>query len=461
MRSCLVFLAVLGCSSSPDPSGDAVGDDDDDDSSASDTDTLFTGTPLEWGVADSCGSRSLPSDNLWQFYDGEPKLIVHGEGPEELALAEQVRDWYADVLGYVRLVPASELTAEDREDYDLWVLGGSEHNALLTELNGSLPVRFEDGSFVFGGYRWDNPAHGIALYHPNPWNPARDVLVYGGNTTDGAYSLFTIYTGTEDFHVTRARSPQMEGGLCREGRPWTFVADRAADYREAFELATADWLEVRSARHVFHYAPGSTFAGVVDWLPEWQESEFDRILDMLEVDDLDHPVHWWMYESNELKGELTGSSGNGHADVVAYEVHAVYTPTVAAVGAHEDVHVVQHHRIGDTRYAVLGEGMAVMVDGTWHGVDLDVWAAEHLASGDLPGVQAMIDDFWGAGGGSDLGYGGSGAFNRFLYETYGVDALKELYLSQDLSADVVEVLGADVSELEAAWHARLEGTATR
>lgn len=404
--------------------------------------------PLQHGIVSSC---STPGNNLADFYDGDPKLIVHGTGPGERAHAEQVLAWYPE-LGNPTFVAADQLTDAQRAGSDLLVLGGADSNGLLGAFGDQLPVRFDADGFIFGGYRWDNPAHGIAIYHPNPWNPEHEVLLYAGNTLGGAQALYSIFTGEQDFHVTKGRSPQMEGKLCRDGDRWGWFERRVTDFRADQEAFYAGWTTHETATHVFHYAPGSTFEGDLDFTPDYQEQAYAGILETLEVDGLDHPVHWYLYESNAEKEQATGNGGNGHADSVAYEVHAVYTPTVKAVGAHEDVHVVQKHRIGDTAYALLGEGMAVMVDDNWQGTPLDTWTQEHLSAGDLPTLTDLIDDFWGAGGGSDLGYGAGGSFNRFLIDTYGAASLKQLYGAPDVRQGFIDVLGRTDTELEADWH---------
>lgn len=319
-------------------------------------------------------------------------------------------------------------------------------------MNGSLPVYFEDGAFLFGGYRYEEHGNGIALVHPSPFDPDRMVLVYAGNSFEGAYSTFTIWTGQYDYETTRGQGTlQQEGRLCRDGEVWGFYAEWDDDYRGAWDEWRAGLEDAESEHHVFTYEPDGAADADIDTILSFQDSEYAHILSTLEVDALDEPITWYLYEDNATKGEVTGDSGNGHANPLNLEVHAVYGPDVAAIGAHEDVHVIAWYRIGDTGFALLGEGMAVMVDGEWWGEPLENWASEYRD--ELPSLRSLADDFWDYDEG--MTYPVSGHFVAFLLDGWGIDTLKSLYVAPDLATAFEDELGLTMEEVEAAWLATI------
>ncbi len=449
--SLLVLLLLLaGCPSDDDFLG---GDDDttaaDDDDATGDDDDATPGdrVDIDWGVVDSCDVTASPGFGDW--YGADSGILVYGSSPEDEALAAQVYDWYREYVTDLETRSYDELTEDDRQR-NLFVVGHLATNPLLEELNGALPVYFEEEGFTFGGYRWDGAANGVALIHPSPFAEDAWLLLYVGNSVDGSYATFTIWTGARDYEAVRSGwTLQLEGDLCRDGDVWGYYAPWADDLRAEWEAWVEGLEHTEAANHTFHYPPGTLAAQDIDAIAEYQEAAYQDLLDVLEVSGLDLPIDTYLYPTNETKGDVTGNDGNAHAIPMNYEVHAVYGPDVVAIGAHEDVHVVAYHRIGDTGYALMGEGLAVMVEYQWWGQSLDYWASEYLAEGDLPPLTALIDDFWGYDDG--VTYPVAGHFAGFVRDRWGIDTLKALYVADDLEASFVVELGLTTAELEVQW----------
>ena len=403
---------------------------------------------LDWGVAQDCGTAA--DGGYDDFYAGGDALLVHGSSPEDLALATEMRSWYGGYLDSFELREAGDLTDDDRE-LDLFVLGAPATNSLLQQLNGTLPVWFEDDRFTFGGYRWPDPGHGISLIHRNPFESDRFLTIYAGNTLDGAASTFTVMTGASDYVAVRGGwTMQLEGDLCRDGDVWSFVPDRIHENpRDPWDEYNDGLESTAGAHHEFLYEPGSYAADNIDALAPWQTDEYERALEMMEVDALELPIRTWLYPDNGTKGQVTGNSGNGHANSMNYEVHEVYSAAVQAVGAHEDVHVIAWHRIGDTDFPLMGEGLAVWVNGPWWGEPLEDWVAQYRDDGTLPSLQELIDSFWTISDG--ITYPVAGHFVGWLEAEYGIEVVKDLYLAPELEGALMATLGMGLAEIELAW----------
>ncbi len=431
----LALLLSAGCG----PTADSADPDD--------TGGPDTTIPDDYGVVTACDVPA--SQGFGDFYDGSPTLLVHGSDPREADYAATVQGYYASYLPGLELRAYDELSEADRQ-LNLMIMGSPESNPLLTELNGTLPVWFGDGEFVFGGYRYAEPGHGIALIHPNPWAPDRWITLYAGNSFGGSYSTFTIPTGNQDYATVRGRgTPQQQGALCRDGEVWGFHQPWDDDQRATWEAWVDSLHSTTGDHHVFHYVPEGEAADDMGWLADWQDTRYRAILDVLELDALDEPIHAYLYPDNATKGEITGNSGNAQANTTNLEVHMVYSAEVHAVGAHEDVHVLAWHRWGATNYTLMGEGLAVMVDGEWWGEPLSDWMVRYRDDGSLPSLEDLVDDFWGTS--DTITYPVAGHFVDFLLTGWGVETVQALYLAGDLEQAFVDELGMDPASLEAAW----------
>jgi len=432
----LALLALAGCTPDPGHTG-----------SPDDTGNPDTPIPDDYGVVEACDVSATGGFDA--FYDGTPTLLVHGLDPREASYAAVIQSYYAGYIPGLELRAYDDLSEADRQ-LNLMIMGSPDSNPLLSELNGDLPVWFGADEFVFGGYRYDEPGHGITLIHPNPFAPDRWITLYAGNSFGGSYGTFSIPTGGQDYNTVRGRgTPQQQGDLCRDGEVWGFHAAWDDDQRADWEAWVDSLHSTTGDHHVFHYVPGGDAADEMSWLADWQDTRYRAILSTLDMDALDQPIQAYLYPDNATKGRVTGDAGNAHANYPNLEVHMVYGDGVHAVGAHEDVHVLSWHHWGDTNFALMGEGLAVMVDGEWWGEPLSDWMVSYRDDGSLPSLSALTNDFWGTS--DTITYPVAGHFVDFLMGGWGVETVKTLYLAPDLEQAFEDELGMDAASLEEAW----------
>jgi hypothetical protein len=413
---------------------------------ASTSDT--TPTTTDWGVTDTCSDKQRGGFDA--LYDSGSAILVYGDSDADEDFAHQVYDWYAPNLA-LELRRGSELTPDERAQ-NLMVVGSPDTNPLLTELDDALAVRFDPGSFEFGGYTYDEPGNGIALISPNPEGQDTWVVLYAGNTFDGAYSTFTIWTGAYDYETTRGRGiVAQEGDLCHDD--WRWYRRYDDDQRKAWDKWVGKLEVATTDHHQFQFEAGSDADHDRGWFPDWQEDQYAHALSLLDVDGLDFPIRTYLYTTRDQKLEETGDSGNAFANDLNYEVHALYGEGVYAVGAHEDVHVIAWHRIGAANSALLGEGLAVWVDGIWWDQPLDDWAAYYRDAGEIPPLSELIAR-WSAYDDA-MTYPLAGDFVGFLVDGWGMDATKRIYAAPDLEDALLAETGFDLAGIEAAWLASI------
>ena len=441
-----LFLACSAPQDSAEPHDSAPPDD---------TGTIPTDVPLDWGVVDGCDGRPEGTFNPW--YEGGEGIVVHGTTDAEEAFAAQVEEWYGDFADLT--VRSSDELTEEEKSKNLFILA-TPGDPLLAELDGLLPARFEDDRFTFGGYRYEEPGNGVALIAPNPYDADHYVLVYAGNSFEGLYSLFTVSTGGTDYVTTRGRGTvQQSGSFCHDTWGWVggrWDEDLRADWEEW--TATLEPLAYAEGSEIlveYRFQPGSEAADAVVDLLAVRADDYHHVLDTMELTPLDAPIVSYLYPDNATKGEITGNEGNAHANDLNYEVHEVWGDGVYASTGHEDVHVIAWYRIGPAGSALLGEGLAVGMGGQWWGEPLDVWADTYDASGEIPPLRDLIDNFWANEDG--ITYPLAGHFTLFLLDTWGPDTVKAIYVAEDLDAAFAAELGQTVDEVEAAWRASIAG----
>jgi hypothetical protein len=88
---------------------------------------------------------------------------------------------------------------------------------------------------------------------------------------------------------------------------------------------------------------------------------------------------------------------------------------------HEMVHVIAHNTLQNGQTGILGEGLAVWLNGqarSHHGA-----RASCSSRGKLPSVKDLVERFDEA----ENSYPAAGSFCGFLIATYGLDVFKQLY----------------------------------
>ena len=113
---------------------------------------------------------------------------------------------------------------------------------------------------------------------------------------------------------------------------------------------------------------------------------------------------------------------------------------------HEMVHVIAHNTLQYGKTGILGEGIAVWLNGqerNHHAV-----AHELLEAGKLPSVKDMLERFRE----TEEAYPAAGSFAGFLLEKHGLEVFKQLYPLDDPSAKLAELAGESFLDLEPAWH---------
>ncbi|MEM6955814.1 MAG: hypothetical protein AAF645_08995 [Myxococcota bacterium] len=232
--------------------------------------------------------------------------------------------------------------------------------------------------------------------------------------------------------------------------------------------STADYIQdelggMRRGDHcVVHYPRELRRADALRLLEDcdFRAARAARLLDV----QLDAPVEAYFYRDAAEKQRLMGAGRTFIAKPWRNEVHLQLRGWPHPVLGHEVVHAVAAYaargpfRVSGTLggywpNAMLIEGIAVALD--WRledGLTPHDWSKAMRELDLLPSADSL-QDLGFLGHDSRRSYGASGSLTRFFYERHGAEALQRAHRAGRF--DVVEPL----AELEAAWHAFLDGRA--
>ena len=109
-------------------------------------------------------------------------------------------------------------------------------------------------------------------------------------------------------------------------------------------------------------------------------------------------------------------------------VYATYSDEVKAIGHHEDAHLFLFEHFADVSSRFITEGAAVAMDGYWRGTELHAAARALFERGAVSEIGDLFVDAAFDGLDSNVTYPLAGSFCKWLMQTRGVEALKDLYV---------------------------------
>jgi len=222
-------------------------------------------------------------------------------------------------------------------------------------------------------------------------------------------------------------------------------------------LPVPNWKTEDTGRYIYHWEHEGTPPRIIVSANENFLEDLELLLDTR----LPDPVQYFLYEDNARKGEVTGNTGNAHVEG-DHEIHTLFW-----TDRHEVVHLITRQWPGNGT-ALLGEGLAVYLSGSWHAESVDVAVQNLQDEGTLLPLPSLVattnfrtrDDL--------ISYPQAGSFVKFLVETYGLAEFRQVYTTTPINPDAATFDGLlertykkDLAELEAEWLAALAGRATK
>ncbi len=214
------------------------------------------------------------------------------------------------------------------------------------------------------------------------------------------------------------------------------------------------WRTEETAHFLIHYEAGSYAERELGSLKKAHEDAVPRILELLGESTPPAKIHIFAVEDLSRMKALTGREILGQAIANENSICCVFSGKIQAVGAHEVMHIISSETWGHKpgREWLL-EGMAVYADDNWRGYNLHALCKHLRDSGNLAPMGRLVQKL--SSFSYKIFYPECGSFVKFLYERYGCEKVKELWLAR--RADSMQLIfGKDLSALDAEWRAVIE-----
>ena len=206
----------------------------------------------------------------------------------------------------------------------------------------------------------------------------------------------------------------------------------------------SDWITLQGKGVTLRYSPAHPHANEMKSKLAALEQSKQTTCRALEVE-FPELITVFLYRDLAEGKRLTGGDLD-FADPQGRKVHQQWDSYIG----HEMVHVIAHNTLQYGQTGILGEGIAVWLNGAFK--NHHAAARELQEKGELPSVKDLVERFREA----KNSYPAAGSFCGFLIETYGLQLFKQLYPLAEPSAKLKELKGKSFEELEPEWLAYIK-----
>ncbi len=270
--------------------------------------------------------------------------------------------------------------------------------------------------------------------------------------SNGGIAGTPVLAGTQDWTPVARRLPVPAGAssatlgcfLSMPGQAWF-------DDVRLESVSPPAWNTEEAGALVFHWLPGdeiSPDARAYSLLGVQLTNEFLGL-------EPSAPIQYFKYPDLATKLELTGDAGNAFAEPAARRIHTLWERD-----RHELVHVLAH-ALGRPP-ALLGEGLAVHLSGSWQREPIATYARRLRDEGRWVPLAELLDTGSFQRVPDLVSYAEAGAFVGWIEAEHGRETLRALYRALDGRVGVAEnrqrleqALGASLVELDEELRASL------
>lgn len=333
-------------------------------------------------------------------------------------------------------------------------------NRLLGTARAPAPFERRGGSFTLFGDVAGAAGDDLLLYGPSPYEPGRVLLFWSRIDPESDRFMPWPRIGS-DWAIVRGYRPVRQG-MCLPGKTWPPVRDPRAEIDQASLDATRPTIAVRRTTPRVRLRAAPDFPPAeLDAIAAAREQAFAAAASRLGFEPPeDYGVEVTVYEDDAAKRERTGVGDPVHAVPRRRELHMTRR-TARNPSPHEEIHILARDRFGPCVSTALYEGLAVDLEGSFRGQDLEVQGAVLLAAGRIPPASAILDEERLRRAEESGGFAAAGLLARWLRETRP-DSFGAVYTLPDPTAESVgAAMGLSAAELDEAFRAWLDGMAAR
>lgn len=214
------------------------------------------------------------------------------------------------------------------------------------------------------------------------------------------------------------------------------------------------WKEAQSAHLDFYFESGSPAEHDISQIEAKAEQDYSHILHLLGAEPTGFRLQSFIVGSRARMKRLCGEESNGLA--VGSVFLAVYGDSINALGSHEPCHVLSQHLWGTPNGLWLTEGLAVYSLDQWQGHSLHSICKQLRDQGKLAPITDLFDNKQWKQHSEMVSYPEAGSFIKFLYEKYGMSAVKTIWTTG--AKGIPNAFGKSAEQLQSEWLALIDRT---
>jgi hypothetical protein len=207
-----------------------------------------------------------------------------------------------------------------------------------------------------------------------------------------------------------------------------------------------EWKSARSASFDYFFEPSSPAERDIDTIKKQAEEYRARVERLLGGKPAPFQVDIFIVDSYSRMKALCGYEFSWACGTT---LGILYGNSINSLGTHEDCHIMASRLWGPNREKWLQEGLAVYSDDRWEGLPLHALCKHLHDAHRLIPIQSLIANGWHTRYSSRITYPELGSFVKFLYEKYGINAVKPTW--EQGARRIPQIFGKRLSQLEEEW----------
>jgi len=341
-----------------------------------------------------------------------------------------------------------EITENDINTHNLILYGTVLSNSILKKIADHLPIKITSDAIIINERKHRDPRTKLIMACPNPLNPNRYAVIYGGLSWETIIDIHFPFHGPTDYVIYQGLNLREQGFFDKSDiKNWKISAKSEVSPEDK------NWKIYQSRHYEFCFRPNSTAEKEIKFIAAIQEANYEKALTQIGASQA-IKIICYLYDSYEDKTRSTGHAGSGIAVPALREIHLIYGGDQKVLGCHEDVHVMTYNLWGESPIRFLTEGIAVYSEGRWLSCPIDEWAYLILGKSHEDAINGLLYNHVFEDYPDVFSYPLAGSFVKYFVENFGMEKFKTFFISSgtsDYEEKFLKITDTNLDEAIKSW----------
>ena len=325
----------------------------------------------------------------------------------------------------------SEVSDNELQDLPLLLVGMHFTNRSILRIQSQLPIDFVNNNIRIDNFLANQKSDVVILSgYPNPLNRRSPLFFLTGPDANAVAQQLQHpgyrFLRSGEFSVIRAGRTVVLGLFeqTTQGAAWTVDVNRTRNY------ADRETVTIETSHYLFDYSGDELSRQKVALLAAKQEKRMVAALARLDRADT-APVlpriHYYLYDTLEDKGLITGNTDLSHFDSSTWSVHAVFNDNLRGTDFFSDANLLALKVLGTTQSKALRDGLAIALSDHWGRQGYEYWAKKIFDADQADALVEILDSNIYQKKSYLFTRPLAGSFVSFLLTKYGMATFSALY----------------------------------